>query len=145
MGYRESNRKAIENAFTVSRTRMNENITAGFVELLNAGVAYCLSEHDVQHQRHLETGDSYGWVLLYNGSEVGRRIYAEGRTAEGNAGRALDKVKSSCPATGWVGVVLAGVEPATYFNVKYEFIPMRAGISDLKAEDFDAIFTKMSV
>ena len=145
MGYKESNQKKIEAAFTTATTRMNQNIMVGFTELLNAGVDYCLAEHDPQHQRHLETGDSYGWVLLYNGSEVNRRIYAEGRAAEGNASRALDKVKSSCPSTGWVGVVLAGVKPATYFNVRYEFIPMRAGIRDLKAEDFDSIFTKMAI
>ena len=143
MSYESTNSRKIIEGFATAQRLMNEAIVVGFTELLEAGVRYCLEEHDAMHQRHLETGDSYGWVLLYNGSEISRSIYAKGMKAEGNASRALDTVKSKCPSEGWAGVVLAGVEPATYFNVRYEFIPMRAGIKDLKAEDFDRIFKPM--
>lgn len=145
MGYRQDNSRKILAAFTESRRRMDESVALGFKELLEAGVRYCLEEHNATHQRHLETGDSYGWMLLYNGSEIDRQIYAKGAKAEGNASRCLDNVKSACPSTGWCGVVLAGVEPANYFNVRYEFIPMRNGIRDLKAEDFDRYFTPLDV
>jgi len=145
MGQIDSNNRKIDDAFATAKRRMNESIRIGFTELLEAGVNYCLEAHDPFHQRHLETGDSYGWVLLYNGSEVSRSIYAKGREAKGNASKALDAVKGSCPSHGWVGVVLAGMEPVNYFAVKHEFVFMRSGIQDLKAEDFDRIFKPMDV
>lgn len=145
MSYKAANDKKIENAFALAQRRMNENILVGFKELLDAGVEYCLANHDTMHQRHAETQDSYGWVLLYGGSEIARKIYGQSSEKKGNASAALDKVKGSCPASGWVGVVLAGVKPETYFNVRYEFIPMRAAIRQLKAEDFQRIFTQMDV
>lgn len=145
MGYKEQNSKVIAQAFATATRRMNESILVGFKELLDAGVHYCLANHDPAHSHHAETEDSYGWVLLYNGTEVSRQIYGQSSSKKGNASKALDKVKGSCPTEGWCGVVLAGVMPATYFNVRYEFIPMRDAIRDIKAENFDEYFKPMTI
>ena len=145
MGYKEQNSKVIAQAFATATKRMNESIQIGFEELLEAGMEYCLNYHGNRHQHHLEMDDAYGWMLLYNGAEVRKRIYGHPGGEKSNASEALDKVKGSCPSTGWCGVVLAGMEPINYFMVSKEFGIMRNSIRDIKAENFDEYFKPMTI
>lgn len=134
------NEQAIRRAFKKALGNCNKVIDKGLIDLLEFGVQQCLKNHDIRHQMHLKTGDSYGWMLLHNGAEVRRKLFAEGAEAEGNANSSLDSVKARLPQVGWAGVVLAGVNPPKYFNVLYEFLPMRQAVKDLKAEDFNKYF-----
>ena len=136
------NKKKINALFKKAVVGVDKSCVDGMTQLLEAGVRYCLGAHDMRHHRHLEMGDSYGWVLLKDGKELKRKLYAEGAEAQGNASTALNEVsRGNAVATlGYTGIVLAGMHPITYFNVKFEFYAMRQGMRDLSAEDFKTIF-----
>lgn len=142
MGYVEQNNKAIEDAVAKALLNVNDSIRRGMEELLDMGVRFCLANHDQVHSRHKHQKEGYGWILMHDGQEVSRWVM-QGMGESGNAGEALDRVKSRS-TQGWVGIVLAGLEPATYFNVMYEFIPMREAIRDIRHYgDFANIFKPM--
>lgn len=137
----ESNNQAIQRAFRKALANIDKVEQDGMIRLLEWGVEECFKAHkDYGYQRHLEMGDSYGWMLLHNGVEVRRKLFAEGAEAEGNANTSLDYVKAKLPQNGWVGVVLAGMNPPTYFSVAYEFKVMRTAIRDLKSQQFSNFF-----
>ena len=143
MGYVEQNKRAIDDAFAQALLGMNERIRLGMEELLQMGVTFCLANHDTRHSHHKGQNEGYGWILLHNGVEVSRWV-KKGSGEPGNADDALSRVASRAGA-GWVGYVLAGLEPATYYNVMYEFIPMREAIRDMKHLDFENVFTPVSI
>ena len=132
MGYYEQNKKTIDDAFAQALLGMDARIKSGMEELLTMGVTFCLANHDTLHTRHKSTKEGYGWILLHDGMGV-----------TSNANAALSRVASKA-TSGWVGYVLAGLEPANYFNVMYEFIPMREAIRDMKHLDFENIFKPVS-
>lgn len=136
------NQKKIDALFKKSLDGINHSCVDAMVDLLEKGVKYCLGAHDQKHHRHLEMGDSYGWVLLKDGRELKRKLYAEGAEAQGNASTALNEVSKSnaVRTSGYTGIVLAGMHPITYFNVRFEFYAMRQGMKELSAEDFQTIF-----
>lgn len=147
MGYREDNAKKIADAFARMTANADRAFQNGLERLLDFGVEMCLEEHDDKHQRHLETGDTYSWVLFHNGVEVKRKTFIQGKEVIGFADEAISKVSSShAKGIGWEGFVIAGLKTskdkgeATYFQVRYEFIPMRAAIKDIKREDFSKYF-----
>lgn len=142
MGQVEQNSRIIEEAFEKALFQANTRIRVGMEELLQMGVQFCLANHDMLHSRHKFTKEGYGWILVHDGVEVSRWVM-NGTGKAGNANEALSRVASRS-AKGWVGYVLAGLEPATYYNVLYEFIPMREAIRDMKHLDFDNIFKPTS-
>lgn len=150
MGYFEQNIKTIDEAFTKLLATGDARIRSGMEEILDLGVTFCLSNHDQLHSHHKHMKEGYGWVLLHNGVEVSRWVM-NGIGEPGNADAALNRVaarsvnNSDDVPSGWVGYVLAGLEPATYFNVMYEFIPMRQAIRDIRSYgDFENIFKPVS-
>jgi len=145
MGYKEDNARIIDEAFAKFQANAEASFRSGLEAVLDAGVEYCLQEHDNIHRRHADQGDGYGWILLHNGNELERKLWGTDNDLRGNADDALTYVKSKVSPTGYVGVVLATVKPVTYFNALYEFIPMRAGIRDLKSDDFSRYFKKFAV
>lgn len=143
MGQVEQNSKIIEEAFAKALAQTDARIRAGMEELLALGVTYCLNNHDTLHSHHKFQKEGYGWILLHDGVEVSRWV-SQGMGKPGNANEALSRVASHA-TQGWVGYVLAGLEPATYFNVMYEFIPMREAIRDIAHYgDFENIFKPVS-
>ena len=137
--YGERNRAAIKAAFERVAATNDTIIREGMEATLRNGVRYCLEAHSAD-SNHLEMGDSYGWMLLHDGQEVSREVTSGSSEAAGNATVALNLRKADMPNKGWAGVVLAGMKPAQYFYLKYEFKVMRAGIRTLKADDFNQIF-----
>lgn len=144
MSKTENNRR-ITKAFTLVKTDIKASIENAMRQMLNLGVDYCLNAHDASHQNHLQMGDSYAWMLIHNGRKVDSKIYAQGATPQGNATKALAKVRRSLPRKGWVGIVLAGVEPITYFSLRYEYIAMNSGMFTLSSQNFDKFFNKVVV
>ena len=154
MGYKEDNAKKIEDAFSRFRANADAEFRNGLEAVLDAGVEYCLQEHyenppyeemrSVWQPRHVEEG-GYGWILLHNGMEVNRKLWGNNPAFVNEANEQLNVVKSKVSNTGWVGIVLASLRETHYFNVMYEFIPMRAAIRDLKTEDFNKYFKPLAV
>lgn len=145
--YVKANDKKITALFKQAVKGVDKSCCDGMEKLLDAGVAYCLGAHDLKHHRHLEMGDSYGWLLLKDGREKRRRLFVEGGEARGNADRALDEVKGKITSgtSGYTGIVLAGMQPIHYFLVKFEFYAMRQGMNELTREDFQTYFQPIAV
>lgn len=113
------NSQTIENAF--ARLRMNEEeiIRRGMYGLLEDAVQIALDLHDENHQAHIEIGDTYGWILIHNGQIEDLMVISTPQN-EGRATEQLREIVSKVKQRGWVGVVMAGLEPANYFSVIYE-------------------------
>lgn len=116
---KKANRQVIKNAFARLKSTKDEVIRAGMYGLLENAVQIALDAHDEKHQSHIEIGDTYGWMLVHD-----RKIeeIAVVSTSD-NRGRATEQLRAKVkdlPKDGWVGVVMAGLEPANYFSVIYE-------------------------
>lgn len=116
---KKRNEQTIKNAFARFRQAKDEVIRSGMYALLEDAVQVALEAHDEKHQSHIELGDTYGWMLLHNGRIEEIAVVA----TDNNVGKATDKLRrqaSKVSKNGWVGVVMAGMEPASFFTVIYE-------------------------
>lgn len=133
---KKANEQKIKSAFTRLTANKDEVIRSGMYGLLEDAVQFALAIHDERHQAHIEIGDTYGWMLVHNHRIQEIAVVA---TAD-NRGKATKKLRSKLaklPAKGWVGVVMAGLEPANYFIVSYE-----VGIINNTATMTKQIFTQ---
>ena len=157
MGYKEDNARKINEAFAKFQANSQIIFQSGLEAVLDAGVDFCLDEHRKNpihpkgverttewHSVHVERG-GYGWILGHNGMEVKRKVYGDDSELTAKVNEELSYVFSKSAKDGWVGIILASLEPATYYNVLYEFIPMRAAIRDLKSADFNKYFKPLAV
>ena len=154
MGYKEDNARKIEDAFARFRANAEAEFRNGLEAVLDAGVELCLKHHldvDPQHPNphlhHIEEG-GYGWILLHDGVEVNRKLWGDNAVFVNEANDQLNTVKGKASPTGWVGIVLASLREERYFDVMYEFIPMRAAVRDLKSGkgiNYDDVFKPMNV
>lgn len=116
---KKANQQVIKNAFARLNLTKDEVIRAGMYGLLEDAVQIALAAHDERHQSHIELGDTYGWMLVHNHKIEEIAVVS---TAD-NRGRATKQLRAKLkdlPSKGWVGVVMAGLEPANYFSVTYE-------------------------
>lgn len=135
------NNQTIKNACERFRLTKDEIIRQGMYGLLEDAVQYALEAHDDKHRSHIELGDTYGWMLVHN-----RKIEEIVTVATSqNVGRATEQLRkhlSKVPSTGWVGVVMAGLEPASYFSVIYE-MGMIDFAMQMTEQNFSQYFTKL--
>ena len=116
---RKANDAAIQNAFVRLVTNKDLIVREGMCRVLEGAVHVALAAHDERHQKHLEIGDTYGWMLVHNGQVVDIEVMTNGDD-QGDAKDQLLRKASSVPKRGWVGVVMAGMRPASYFAITYE-------------------------
>lgn len=116
---KQANQQIIKNAFARLKSTKDEVIRAAMYGLLEDAVQIALDAHDEKHQSHIELGDTYGWMLVHNHriEEIAVVATADNR---GQATKQLRAKLKDLPSKGWVGVVMAGLEPANYFSVRYE-------------------------
>ena len=101
-----------------------------------------IHEEDPIMHNHLETGDSYGWALGYQGQCVAVKVtIGENAADRGESVReALEEMVSrSTSKHKYVGIVMAGMNPERYYNVELEE-KVRAKTMDWVAGDFDRYF-----
>ena len=135
---KKANQIVIKNAFARLKAEKDEVISAGMYALLEDAVKIALDAHDDRHRSHIEIGDTYGWMLVHN-----HRIQeiAVTSTAD-NRGEATKKLRAKLrdlPTKGWVGVVMAGLEPANYFSITYEMGMLDASLQ-ITAQNFFEYF-----
>lgn len=116
---KKANSQTIRNAFARLKATKDEVIRAGMYGLLEDAVQIALDAHDEKHQSHIELGDTYGWMLVHNHKieEIAVVATSDNR---GKATKMLRAKLKDLPSKGWIGVVMAGLEPAEYFSVIYE-------------------------
>lgn len=139
MDFQKQNSNTIHNAFRGMFSRLNTNIEAVMKPVLHAAVLDALAAHEShdwgtyrngkpKHPMHTILGDTYGWLLVHNGVEVDREIFYNQRNDAGRADLAISNILHELPKDGWIGVVVASMEPARYYSVKLErdFLTMSA-------------------
>lgn len=137
--YKRKNKQAIKNNLSVLRDMREEAIRNGMYALLEDAVQIALEMHDANHQAHIEIGDTYGWALIHNGNIEEISVVSTPQ----NEGRATEQLKKKARwinKRGWVGIVMAGLEPANYFSVTYESNLLYYTFLDIK-QDFFKYFT----
>lgn len=117
--YQRQNKQTIKNNFQHLRNMRDEVVRNGMYNLLEDAVQIALELHDENHQAHIEIGDTYGWVLIHNGKIEDLMVVSTPQN-EGRATEQLRKKASGVSKRGWIGIVMAGLEPANYFSVTYE-------------------------
>lgn len=135
----KQNSQTIGNAFARLRRMEEEVIRRGMYALLEDAVQIALDLHDENHQAHIEIGDTYGWVLIHNGKIEELAVVSTPQN-EGRATEQLRDIVGKVRGTGWVGVVMAGLEPANYFSVTYESNLLYYTFQEIK-QDFFKYFT----
>lgn len=138
---KKANEQIIKNAFARFSANKDEVIRSGMYGLLEDAVQFALAIHDERHQSHIEIGDTYGWMLVHNHRIEEISVVA---TAD-NRGKATKKLRSKLaklPAKGWVGVVMAGLEPANYFAVTYE-VGIINNTATMTKQTFTRYFTEI--
>lgn len=139
------NKEVIEKAFLRMQTLKHRKMISLMRNLLPEAVRFALDFHELgpdPHFGHLEMGDDYGWMLIYNGVEVDREIY----TADNKVGDVNQQLTNLIPKlkrTGYVGVVMAGMqEPAEFFSVEFEEVVLEETIKVTK-QNFSEYFHKI--
>lgn len=145
MSLKSENTATINRLFKQAVKDVDLSVREGFEYMLELGVLYCLEEHDARHQNHLEIGDSYGWMLVRNGRKVSMKIHSASVDANANAVTMLSAVKKKVSKTGYVGIVLAGMQPFALYSEDYEFLIMRRGMSKLEQRDFGKYFKQVVI
>lgn len=139
---KKANERVIKNALARLSATKDEVIRAGMYGLLEDAVQIALEAHDERHQSHIELGDTYGWMLLHNGKIEEISVVA----TSDNVGKATKKLRQlairKAFGKGWVGVVMAGLEPANYFSVIYEMGMLDFSLQITK-QNFSQYFKKL--
>lgn len=135
----KQNSQTIGNAFARLRRMEEEVIRRGMYALLEDAVQIALELHDENHQAHIEIGDTYGWVLIHNGNIEELAVVSTPQN-EGRATEQLRKKARWINKKGWVGIVMAGLEPANYFSVTYESNLLYYTLQDIR-QNFFQYFT----
>ncbi len=142
MKHLKKNSEKIDGAFSRFRAAKDEVIRRGMYKLLEEAVQYALMMHDERHQKHVEMGDTYGWMLVHNGAIEEVAVVA----APGEQGDAADGLKSKAselPKNGWAGIVMAGMRPSSYFAVSYEEDILSTTAGYLKWNGFNKYFRQL--
>ncbi len=139
------NAVTISNAFARLAASEQRAIRTGLEKLLSDCVPYALEAHDEGHQRHLDTGDTYGWAIVREGVVVGMYVTA-GSASSGketsDATVQLLRAAGKIRRKGWVGILMAGMHPASFFSVDYEMGILHETIRYTK-ENFNSWFKKV--
>ena len=138
---RKANNNVINDAFKRLKMTKDQVIQDGMYGLLEDAVQFALEAHDEHHVSHTTIGDTYGWMLVHNHRIVDVVVVATDENL-GKADRQLRKYLFRLPAKGWAGVVMAGLEPASYFSLTYELGILNQVIPMTKA-NFQQYFTKI--
>lgn len=115
----DANDKTIECAFARLLSSERSSAERAMTDCLRAAVSHALEAHDSRHRAHVESGDTYGWVLVHDGVAVDIEVHAGG-AAIGDVTDRLLRMEGRVRRTGWVGVVMAGMRPSSFFSVEYE-------------------------
>lgn len=129
-----SNENVIEAAFARLAASEERTVREGLVRVMREAVRYALDIHDAKHQRHLTSGDTYGWLVVHNGASVQMEVTSAGE-AIGDVTARLLRMEGRVRRTGWVGVVMAGINPPSFFSLDYELDVMHDTV-DMTARAF---------
>lgn len=134
------NDKTIMKAFNGLQHNKHNHLIAGMKGLLQDAVMFIYEQHRVDgHMNHLEYGDTYGWALYYNGQMIDKKINSGPEVSDFSVSDELDSRIAA--SKGYVGVIMAGMNPAAFFWEKHE-IPYMELTADMIAAEYLRFFQK---
>lgn len=145
--YERRNERVIKKAFSRWTDGLDGEIERSLVQTMKDGMLYALGAHDDTHRMHTILGDTYGWMVVHNGIEVERGLnehHVHSNNDAENAHLALDSCLHECPKSGFVGIVLASMEPVSYYAFAAEAEYLRAARKESKKE-FLNLMTKHTI
>ena len=127
------NESTIMKAFTGFQNNERQFMIAGMRGLLEDAVMYIYEQHRVDgHENHLEYGDTYGWALYDRGQLIDMRINIGPEVSEFSVTDELrEKIQNY---DGFVGVIMAGMDPSAFFWQKWEKPYMENAMDMIQAE-----------
>ena len=136
------NEQTIKNAFERLATNKHNIIVNGMKPLLDNAVKFALKRHHAEGlPGHLETGDSYGWALAYNGEMIAMEVTKGYDEILGGVSEELEYLALK-DNVGYIGIVMAGLNPPSYYKVEYEDDIIEDTLH-FTAHDFDRYFKKI--
>ena len=134
------NEKTIMKAFSGLQHNKHNHLVAGLKSLLQDAVMFIYEQHRMDgHMNHLEYGDTYGWALYYNGQLVEKKINTGSRVSDFSVSDELES--RIAESKGYVGIVMAGMDPAVFFWEKHE-IPYMEETAAMIAAEYLRFFQK---
>lgn len=117
--YSKRNESTIKKAFTGFIHNKHQLLVSGMRNMLQDAVMFIYEEHMLEgHENHLEYGDTYGWALYYNGKMIDKKINTGPEISDFSVSDELSSRISAYP--GYVGVIMAGMDPKAFFIERYE-------------------------
>lgn len=139
---KSKNEQTIKKAFARLADEKHKIMVASLRDLLDSAVKFAFERHHALGlPGHLETGDSYGWALAYNGEMIDMWISKGYDEISGGVSEELEYLALK-DNVGYIGIVMAGLNPPHYYKVEYE----QAVIDDtihFTAHNFDRYFKKL--
>lgn len=136
------NEQTIKKAFERLATNKHNIIVNSMKSLLENAVKFALERH---HEKglpsHLETGDSYGWALAFNSEMIAMEVTKGYDEILGGVSEELEYLALK-DNVGYIGIVMAGLNPPSYYKVEYEDDIIEDTIH-FTAHDFDRYFKKI--
>jgi hypothetical protein len=139
--HESKNEKVIAKAFERLAASKESSLRKGMYQLLDDAMNTALELHDETHQSHIELGDTYGWMLVINGTIDKIKVKSEGDKV-GQASAMLRTYVSKVPQRGVAGIVMAGMQPANFFTINYEKAILESTIQITK-QNFFQYFSKI--
>lgn len=139
----QSNSQKIKRAFAKMRFNKDVYVENCMVHLLETALEFAMQVHqDADKNLHLVTGGDYGWALVHNGKMVDSYVLS-GEDMKGTAWRHLQNITSHVQDSGWVGVLMAGME-ANHYETRFEYGVLQADFR-WTAERFRKEFKEMKI
>ena len=114
------NDKVINDAFVKMNLYKHRRAIEGLRGLLDDAVRYIFELHEVDgHTSHLDTGDTYGWAIAWNGILIDMKITKGDNPSDDFS--VLRELASMIPGTDhYTGIIMAGMSPEKMFTFEYE-------------------------
>lgn len=140
------NEATIDKAFKGLIHNKHQHLISGLKGLLDDSVNYALNMHKEKNlHNHLATGDSYGWAIGYNGKCLDVKVTIGKNYAE--QGASVSETLSSLASNhskgqGYIGIVMAGMEPSSFYKLEYEEEILYNTV-EMVAAELERYFTKI--
>jgi hypothetical protein len=136
----ERNNKIIMKAFNGLRNNKHQHLVSGLKGILNDAVLFIYEQHRVDgHENHIEYGDTYGWALYYKGQMLEKKINVGPQISDMSVSEELESRIAA--STGYVGIIMAGMDPRTFFFENHETKYLENAMAMIAAE-FPRFFQK---
>ena len=114
------NDKVINDAFVKMNLYKHRRAIEGLRGLLDDAVRYIFELHEIDgHEAHLDTGDTYGWAIGWNGMLIDMKITTGENPSDSFS--VEDALKAMIPQTeAYTGIIMAGMSPSHWFWFKHE-------------------------